>query len=160
MQVEIGGQGFFEQLQGQLVSQFEHQFPNPLAPKTVVVIPSQTLDQEILAKIAGISHYEERLLCLLMLLRMPRTHLVYVTSLPVDASIVDYYLHLLPGIPSSHACRRLTLLSCYDASARPLTEKILERPRLIERIRQSIPAGYVAHMVAFNVTPMEHALAV
>ncbi len=149
----------FEALQMELISQFEHQFPDPMAPKTVVVVPSQTLDQGILAKVSGISHYEERLLCLLMLLRMPRTHLIYVTSLPIDEAIVDYYLHLLPGVPPRHARQRLTLLSCYDASPRSLTEKILERPRLIEKIRQSIPLGHVAHMVGFNITPYEHALA-
>lgn len=94
-----------------------------------------------------------------MLLRMPRTHLIYVTSLPIDESIIDYYLHLLPGVPTRHARQRLTLLCCYDASSRSLTEKILERPRLIEKIRCSIPSGHVAHMVGFNITPHEHALA-
>lgn len=149
----------FEALQAELVGQFERQFPDPLAPKTVIVVPSQTLDQEILAKVSGISHYEERLLCLLMLLRMPRTHLIYITSLPIDETIVDYYLHLLPGVPPRHARQRLTLLSCHDASPRSLTEKILERPRLVEKIRRSIPREHVAHLVGFNITPYEHALA-
>ena len=35
---------------------------------------------------------------MLMLLRIPATNLVYVTSEPVDESIVDYYLHLLPEL--------------------------------------------------------------
>jgi hypothetical protein len=126
----------------------------------VVVVPSLTLDQEILQKIEGIVHYEERLLCLLMLLRMPRTHVVYVTSVPIDPIIIDYYLHLLPGITGYHARNRLTLLSCFDASPRSLTEKILERPRLIERIRQSIPHGHLAHLACFNVTPFERTLSV
>ncbi|MCS7035160.1 MAG: peptide ligase PGM1-related protein [Saprospiraceae bacterium] len=149
----------FEALQAGLVCQFESHFPDPLAPKTVVVVPSQTLDQEILAKVSGISHYEERLLCLLMLLRMPRTRMIYVTSLPIDEAVVDYYLHLLPGVPPRHARQRLTLLSCHDGSPRSLTEKILERPRLIEKIRQHIPEDHVAHMVGFNITPYEHRLA-
>ncbi len=149
----------FEALQAGLVCQFETHFPDPLAFKTVVVVPSQTLDQEILAKVSGISHYEERLLCLLMLLRMPRTHLIYVTSLPIDETVIDYYLHLLPGVPPRHAHQRLTLLSCHDGSPRSLTEKILERPRLIEKIRRHIPDDHVAHMVGFNITPYEHALA-
>ncbi len=149
----------FEALQAGLVYQFEHSFPDPVAPKTVIVVPSQTLDQEILAKVSGISHYEERLLCLLMLLRMPRTRLVYITSLPIDETIIDYYLHLLPGVPPRHARQRLTLLSCYDGSPRSLTEKILERPRLIEKIRRSIPDDHVAHLVGFNITPYEHRLA-
>lgn len=150
----------FRHLQQNFMPQFENAFPDPLAAKTVVIIPSLTLDIQILAKIEGIVHYEERLLCLLMLLRMPHTHVVYVTSMPIDPVIIDYYLHLLPGITGYHARNRLTLLSCFDASPQSLTEKILERPRLIERIRQSIPPHHLAHLACFNVTQYERRLAV
>src|ERR1035438_41198 len=119
----------FKQLQQQLSVQYSSVFPDRLAAKSVVIVPSLTLDQEILAKIDGVMYYEERLLCLLMLLRMPNTHVVYVTSMPVHNIIMDYYLHLLPGITNYHARQRLTSLSCFDASSRSLTEKILERPR-------------------------------
>ncbi len=150
----------FSRIQKQFPRQFSSVFPDKLAAKSVVIIPSITLDQVILKKIRGHLHYEERLLCLLMLLRMPRTHVVYVTSIPVDPVIIDYYLHLLPGITRHHALQRLTLLSCYDASAKSLTEKILDRPRLIGRIKKSIPAGNVAHLACFNVTTYERTLAV
>lgn len=150
----------FKQLQQQFSAQYESVFPDRMAEKTVVIIPSLTLDQEILAKIDGVIHYEERLLCLLMLLRMPNTHVVYVTSMPVHNIIMDYYLHLLPGITNYHARQRLKTLSCFDTSAKSLTQKILERPRLIERIRKSIPQGHVSHMACFNVTEAERALAV
>lgn len=151
---------YFKKIQEQFKDQFEKAFPDKLAPKTVVIIPSLTLDQEILSKVKGVVHYEERLLCMLMLLRMPCTHVVYLTSTTIDPVIVDYYLHLLPGITGYHAMQRLTLLSCYDASPRSLTEKILERPRLIERIKKSIGPGHAAHMACFNVTPYERTLAV
>jgi hypothetical protein len=150
----------FKQIQSCFAEQFDKAFPDKLAPKTVVIIPSLTMDQEILCKIPGITHYEERLLCFLLLLRMPRTHVVYLTSMPIDPVIVDYYLHLLPGITGYHAKKRLHLLSCYDASPRSLTEKILERPRLIERIKQSIPQSHIAHMACFNVTDKERTLSV
>ncbi len=150
----------FKQLQEQLPDQYKFAFPDRMAAKTVVIIPSLTLDQEILAKVDGVNHYEERLLCLLMLLRMPNTHVVYVTSMPVHEIIMDYYLHLLPGITNYHARQRLKTFSCFDASARSLTEKILERPRLIERIRKSIPQDHVSHMTCFNVTKAERSLAV
>lgn len=150
----------FEQLQKGFAGQFELFFPDNLAPKTIVVIPSLTLDQEVLAKVEGALHYEERLLCLLMLLRMPRAHVVFVSSMPIDPVIVDYYLHLLPGITGNHARERLTLLSCYDMSDISLSEKILQRPRLIERIRQSIPREHVAHIACFNTTAYERTLAV
>ncbi len=150
----------FRKIQHSFPRQFRKVFPDKLAAKSVIIIPSITLDQEILAKVSGHVHYEERLLCLLMLLRMPRTHVVYVTSMPVDPVIVDYYLHLLPGITRHHALQRLTMLSCYDASAKSLTEKILDRPRLIERIKQSIPPGNAAHLACFTVTGHERTLAV
>ena len=150
----------FDKLQKGFSNQFELFFPDNLACKTIVVIPSLTLDTVVLQKITGVLYYEERLLCLLMLLRMPRTHVIYVSSAPIDPVIVDYYLHLLPGITGYHARERLTLLSCHDNSTMPLTEKILQRPRLVERIRQSIPGNHVAHIACFNVTTYERTLAV
>lgn len=149
----------YYQLQQQLVQQFKTTFPDKLAPRTVVVIPSLTLDHTILSKVKGHVFYEERLLCLLMLLRMPRTKIIYVTSVPIDPAIIDYYLHLLPGITGYHARQRLTLLSCFDASSVPLTEKILQRPRLIERIKQQIDPHSPAHITCFNVTAYEQSLA-
>lgn len=150
----------FEKIQQGFANQFELFFPDNLASKTIVVIPSLTLDQQVLTKITGSLHYEERLLCLLMLLRMPRAHVVYVTSMPVDPVIIDYYLHSLPGITGCHARERLTLLSCYDASKKSLTEKILQRPRLMARIKKSIPHGHVAHIACFNTTGYERTLSV
>lgn len=150
----------FKKLQERFTGQFERIFPDKLAPRTVIIVPSFSMDQEILSKVSGVVHYEERLLCMLMLLRMPRTQLIYVTSMPIDPVIIDYYLHLLPGITGYHAQRRLTLLSCHDSGSKPLTQKILERPRLIQRIRESIPADHEAHMACFNVTSMERSLAV
>jgi hypothetical protein len=150
----------FKETQQHLVQQFTEVFPDRLAPKAVVIIPSLTLDQDILTRIEGINYYEERLLCLLMLLKMPRTQVIYVTSMTIDPVIIDYYLHLLPGITGYHARQRLTMLSCSDVSQRSLTEKILERPLLIERIRNSIPPGYPAHIASFNVTEKERTLAV
>ena len=104
----------------------------------IIIIPSLSIDQRELQKIEGCEHYEERLLFSLMRLRNPRTRLIYVTSIPLHPSIIDYYLQLLPGIPFSHARNRLLLLSAYDSSLKPLSQKILERPRLLERIRQAL----------------------
>src|SRR6478735_8311038 len=87
----------FKKLQNKFSDQYELFFPDNLATKTIVVIPSLSLDQQVLSKIDGALHYEERLLCLLMLLRMPRTHVIYISSMPIDPVIIDYYLHSLPG---------------------------------------------------------------
>jgi hypothetical protein len=150
----------FNNLQEGFKKQFEQIFPDKLAPRTVIIIPSFTLDTDILSKIKGITHYEERMLCLLMLLRMPLTKVIYVTSMPVAEIIIDYYLHLLPGITGHHARKRLTLFNCFDASAKPLTQKILERPRLLERIKEQVTDVSSTHLTCFNITPFEKTLAV
>ncbi|HTE27491.1 peptide ligase PGM1-related protein [Flavitalea sp.] len=159
---EVGSEAeimIFRKLQEKLCRQFEHIFPDKLAPKTVVVIPSLTMDEEILSKVSGINHYEERMLCLLMLLRMPRTNVIYVTSQTIDPVIIDYYLHMLPGMTGYHALRRLTLLSCHDSSSKSLTRKILDRPRLLKRIHDLISGDRDTHMACFNVTAYERTLA-
>lgn len=130
------------------------------APCTTVVVPSLTLDQRELTQLQGAIHYEERLLFLLIRLRNPRARVVYVTSQPIHPMILDYLLNLLLGIPASHARARLTMLSAYDCSPRCLTEKILERPRLIERIRAAIPDPACAYLSVFTATPLERKLAV
>ena len=127
---------------------------------TSVVVPSLTLDQSELRKLPGASFYEERLLFLLIRLRNPRARMVYVTSQPVHPIILEYYLQFLAGIPASHARSRLTLLCADDASPRSLTEKILERPRLIERIRAGIVDPSRAYLTVFNSTPLERKLSV
>ncbi len=120
----------------------------------ILIVPSISIDQRELRKIEGCEHYEERLLFSLIRLRNPRTRLIYVTSLPLHPSVIDYYLQLLPGIPFSHARNRLLLLSTYDASVKPLTQKILDRPRLIERIRQALRHDK-SFMVCYNATEIE-----
>ena len=80
-------------------------------PATSIVVPSFTLDQEELTKLEGAAFYEERLLFLLIRLRNPRAHVTYVTSQPVHPLILDYYLHLLAGVPASHARARLRISS-------------------------------------------------
>ncbi len=101
---------------------------------------------------AVLQAYEERFLFLLLLLRQPRARLIYVTSQTILPSIIDYYLDLLPGVIPSHARQRLFLLSPLDGSVRPLSDKLLERPRLIERIRSLIMDPDRAHLVPFNTT--------
>lgn len=150
----------FAELQRGLAPMYRRVFPDPLAPRTVVVVPSMSLDSEQLTKLVGAAHYEERLLCLLMLLRLPRARLVYVTSAPIAPAIIDYYLHLLPGVPVSHARRRLTLLSCADDAPAPLARKILDRPWLVDAIRAATPDPATTHLSCFNATPLERTLAV
>jgi len=125
----------------------------------IIIIPSVSLDQQEMQKVEGAYHYEERHLFSLIRLRNPRTRLIYITSQPLHPMIVDYYLQLLPGIPFSHARDRLFLFSTYDASPKSLTQKILERPRLMERICQAVRPTK-SYMVCYNSTPLERELSV
>jgi hypothetical protein len=149
----------FGDLQGQLRHRWQtmEQFDSDDAD--IVVIPSLSLDQRELLKIEGFHHYEERLLFSLIRLRNPHTRLVYITSQPLHPSVIDYYLQLLPGIPFSHARDRLLLLSTYDSSLSPLSQKVLDRPRLMERIRHAVKPGR-SYMICFNSTPVERELSV
>ncbi|RME27603.1 MAG: carboxylate-amine ligase [Deltaproteobacteria bacterium] len=150
----------FRRLQARLPDLFARVAADHRIRNTVVVIPSLSLHPDELRKISGVHHYEERLLFLLMLLRQPRTRLVFVTSQQLDPTVIDYYLHLLSGVPTSHARRRLCLLHCGDGSSKPLTAKILARPRMQERIRRAVGDTRNAHMTCFNSTPLERSLAV
>ncbi len=150
----------FEKLKPRLLEVWDTISNREEEPHTSVVVPSLTLDQTELRKLAGASFYEERLLFLLIRLRNPRARMVYVTSQPVHPMILEYYFQFLAGIPASHARGRLTLLSAFDSSPRSLTEKILERPRLIQRIRGGIHDPSHAYLTVFNSTPLERKLAV
>ncbi len=150
----------FERLKQALPKLYNEVTSDGRHPNTAVVVPSLSMHPSELKKITGVHHYEERLLFLLMLLRRPRTRLIYITSQPIHPAIVDYYLHLLSGVPSSHARRRLTLIACHDASATPLTEKILARPRLRQTVLEAIPDRERAHLVCFNASELERTLAV
>ena len=124
---------------------------------TVVVIPSITVDVELPSY--GQQAYEERLLFLLFLLRKPDIRVIYVTSQPIQMKIIDYYLELIPGVISSHARKRLFLLSPEDGSPEPLSQKILDRPHFVQKIRSYIQDFDRAHIVPFNTTELEREVA-
>ena len=123
----------------------------------ILVVPSFSIDQQVGDKIPGFLHYEERLLFSLIRLRNPLTRVIYITALPLCPIVIDYYLQLLPGIPFSHARDRLLLISTYDGSLKPLTQKILERPRLVEKIRRALRPNK-SYMVCYNSTDLEQEL--
>ena len=151
-------QADFDQLQKKLVPLWKSIERFNQDPQTIVVVPSMSIDA--IGSGAVMQAYEERFLFLLLLLRQPRARLVYVTSQTILPSIIDYYLDLLPGVISSHARQRLFPLSPLDGSVRALSDKLLARPRLIERIRSLIMDPDRAHLVPFNTTNREKELAV
>ena len=153
----MDSQSEFDQLQKKLVPLWKSIERFNQDPQTIVVVPSMSIDAINSGTL--MQAYEERFLFLLLLLRQPRALLIYVTSQMILPNIIDYYLDLLPGVIPSHARPRLFLIAPLDGSARPLSDKLLDRPRLIERIRSLIMDPARAHLVPFNTTSRERELA-
>jgi len=153
----MDSQAEFDQLQKKLIPLWKSIERLNQDPQTIVVVPSMSIDA--IGSGTLMQAYEERFLFLLLLLRQPRARLIYVTSQAILPNIIDYYLDLLPGVIPSHARPRLFLIAPLDGSARPLSDKLLDRPRLIERIRSLIMDPARAHLVPFNTTDREKALA-
>ena len=159
--MRVGGDEMkaFRELQAHLASRWTLADGDGPEPRDIVVVPSLSFDGIDNISIDGVIHYEERMLFALNLLRHPRARLVYVTSAPIHPAAVDYMLSLISGIPNEHMRRRLTVLSLYDSSRLPLSQKILQRPRVIERIRHLIRPE-CGMMTCFTVTEAERSLAV
>lgn len=156
-QETIGMRLTFKDLQAQLQPEWglEQMFNG--AGYDLCVVPSLTMDQAEMSLVRGAHHYEERQLFALIRLRNPGVRAVYVTSKLLPDLVVDAVLELLPGVPTSHARRRLQLFDCDDASDRPLTEKLLERPALLERIAEQLRPGRSV-LICYVVTELEKEL--
>jgi len=150
----------FQALKKRLIQIWSELATTPDFAHTSVIAPSLSVNQEELAKVTGASFYEERLLFALIRLRNPNARVIYVTSQPVHPDIVDYYLDLLDDVPNRHARERLRMLSVLDSSARPLSEKILERPRFLQRLKRQIENPEKAYLTCYNSTDLERRLAV
>ena len=128
--------------------------------RTLVVVSSVSADvpAEVYPLLPA---YEERyLIFVLGLVRQPSTRVVYVTSQPILPRMLDYYLELVPGVDREELRSRLVPVSVGDWSPRPLSEKILERPRLLERLRSLVQNRQRAVLLPFVTTALEAQLAV
>ena len=152
----------FEQLQNRLCELAPALTVRSLEPEERTVVVVHSLSLEIPDHLAPVlSAYEERFLCLvLVLLRQPATHVVYVTSQPILPRLVDYWLRLVPRVEAEALRRRLEVVSVVDPRPRPLTAKLLDHPRLLERIKARIVAPERSLIIPFNVSTLERELAV
>jgi hypothetical protein len=124
--------------------------------ESIVVLPSVAPPRDSGAEVQAL---EERFLFLLFLLRQPRLQLIYLTGRPIPESVVDYYLGLLPGVIPQQARRRLHMVATQDGSPRPLTTKLLERPRVLAQVRALIPDPSRCHLVPYTTTTAERDVA-
>ena len=156
MQGMIRGAGRFDQLQRSMAERLGRRGVSDLSTGTIVVLPSITFPPEELRKIIGIEHYEERMLCMALLLRRPELEVVYVTSMPVAEPVVDYYIGFLRG--AGDARSRLHMISVGDPEPRALSEKLLEHPEVVRSIKERISDPDEAYLFPFNVTESERRL--
>ena len=147
----------FRELQRQLKPEWGRTTQAQGPDVDVLMVPSLSMDQRQIDLVTGAHHYEERQLFALMRLRDPGVRMVYTTSKPLGELVVDAVLELLPGLPTSHARRRLHLLDTDDASSRPLTAKLLERPALLARIAELLRPGR-SFINCFVVSDLERQL--
>ena len=150
MAFDVRDQAAYDALQRKLVPLWKSLQSINTDPQTIVVMPSAELDVEL--EPTELQAIEERYLFFLLLLRQPRARLIYITGQAVHPDIVDYYLDLLPGVISSHARKRLYLVSPLEATSRPLAHKLLDRPRLLESIRSLIIDPDRAHLIPYWAT--------
>lgn len=150
-------QDAYDSLQAKLVPLWKSIESLNTDEQTIVVVPSAEVDFELTA--SRLQAYEERYLFLLLLLRQPRARMIYVTGQAIHPDIVDYYFDLMPGVISSHARKRLFLVSPQEATPRPLSQKLLDRPRLLDQIRSLIIDRDRAHLVPFMASWKDRELA-
>ena len=124
-----------------------------LSAGTIVVLPSITFPESELRKIVGIERYEERMLCLTLLLHRPLLDIVYVTSAPVDEAVIDYYLSFLPDPAGARS--RLRMITLGDPTPRALSAKLSERPDVLGEIRDALHDPDNSYLFPFNVTELE-----
>src|SRR5439155_931576 len=153
----MDSQAKFDRLQKKLIPLWKSIERLNQDPQTIVVVPSMSIDA--ISSGTLMQAYEERFLFLLLLLRQPRTRLIYVTSQMILPNIINYYLNLLPNIIPSHTQPRLFLITPLNKSARPLSDKLLNHPRLIKHIHSLIINPNHAHLIPFNTTDREKKLA-
>ncbi|MET1037907.1 MAG: peptide ligase PGM1-related protein [Aeromicrobium sp.] len=134
--------------------------PGPTAPHTVVVLPSYSVSPSLLARygprIPALEH--RQLVSLLMLARVPRAQMVFVTTTHPSEQVLDYYLSFLPADRRHDTRARIRIVEVPDASQRSITAKLLDRPDLMARIR-TMTRGRLAFIEPWNVTSQELELA-
>ena len=133
---------------------------NPRVPRLVIAVPSLSLDLEGLPLPGGLLHFEERMLYLFHLLGQPACRLWFYSSHLIPEEEIAYYLHFLRHVPFSHGRNRLRLQPLLDRQSLPLTEKMLARPALLERLRRQIQKSPNAYLTVYRSTELEMRLAV
>lgn len=148
------------ELQERLPEAFVANRPGSTREHVVVALPSYSLGRTIL------EHYqpflgalEHRfLMAILMLPRIPGEQLVVVTCREPHDGLLDYYARLADPADPQAVLERVSVLVVPDGSPRPVAAKLLDRPDLLDRLRDLV-GGRVGLIEPWNVTDNEVAVA-
>ena len=150
----------YEAVQRDLTTAWRNDLPGSDRPRVIIGLPSFSLGPSLLTHYADrIPALEQRYLYCLLLLANPACRVVYLSSHPVPEYLVEYYLDLVPGLDREDARRRMLLVTVDDDSPVPLADKLLERPHLLDVVRDFVD-DLPAMIEAWNVTGSERDLAV
>ena len=150
----------FARLQQRLPEAWVANTGGSTTPHVVVVLPSFSLGETV------VQHYATRLPALehrfllssLMLHRIEGCELYFLSCRRPEDDVVDYYLSLVPEESRESVRRRLRFVTVDDTSGRPVAAKLLDRPDILDRLRQDLE-GRPAMIEPWNVTTDEVALA-
>lgn len=134
--------------------------------KTVVVIPSIDLDKKELTRMCcDIEFYEERQLFHLLMAGDPSVRIIYLTSRPVDESVVKYYLSLShhEDIDAAHyqsnlfcdvhnMLPRVIMIHVPSTECISLSDKILRQKKLITLLQELIRSPFGGNALEQNCT--------
>lgn len=134
--------------------------------KTVVVIPSIDLDKKELTRLcADVEFYEERQLFHLLMAGDPTVRIIYLTSRPVDESVVKYYLSLShhEDIDAAHyqsnlfcdvhnMLPRVIMIHVPSEDCISLSDKILRQKKLITLLQELIRSPFGSNALGQNQT--------
>lgn len=121
----------------------------------LLLVPSFSADPRTLQAIAGIESWPERQLIELCHLCAGDNRLVLVTPVAVSEACLEAVLELIPCGPAAWLRRRLQLINLNDRTPRPLAQKLLERPRLLEQLQQQLRPGAVLAATAVGAFEMQ-----
>jgi hypothetical protein len=153
--LRAGVDATFEALQERLGPTIALSQPGRDDDHVIIPLPSFSVGESLL------SHYGDRIFALehryliaMLVLNRIVCDVVLVVSHAPEPEVVDYYFSLIPEERRDEARSRLHVLEVPDPSHRSVAEKLLDRPDLIEHVRELI-GGRPAFIEPWNVTEHE-----
>ncbi|HEX6231588.1 MAG TPA: hypothetical protein VFZ63_00530 [Jiangellaceae bacterium] len=152
----IPGPAEFVELQKRLRRMSED--PMPGKTRTILVIPSFSVDRDLLINNPEFRYWEHRMLYLLSKLSDPATRMCYVSTCEVTREALLYYVDLLPDV-FRRDLDRLQFITCPGSASEPLAERLLRRPDILLELRRAIDLTDEAYIECFASTNAEKELA-